>query len=165
MVENLPAGAVYVNASDGSITTNKAAEAITGYQRDELVNADAWFEAVFGDESEAVRALCEQDKASKTFQIVRKDGQERHVEVAAYEDEWCTVWLLNDVTDRERAEELLFRRTHELGERVKELRCLYDISHLMEKRNISLGEILQGAVELVPLGAAIPADRLCANHR
>jgi len=39
---------------------------------------------------------------------------------------------------------------HTLGERVKELDCLYGISGLVETPGISLDEILQGSVELLP---------------
>jgi PAS domain S-box-containing protein len=48
------------------------------------------------------------------------------------------------------AEEALRKWTHELGERVKELNCLYSISDLVEKPGISLEEILQGTVDLIP---------------
>jgi DNA-binding NarL/FixJ family response regulator/signal transduction histidine kinase len=40
--------------------------------------------------------------------------------------------------------------THALGERVKELSCLYSISKLIMTPDISLDEILQGAVNLIP---------------
>ncbi len=39
---------------------------------------------------------------------------------------------------------------HNLVERIKELRCLYGISRLVEKENISLDNILQGVVDLIP---------------
>ena len=55
-----------------------------------------------------------------------------------------------EVEARKRAETVLKRRTHELGERVKELNCLYGISHLIEQPDISLEEILQGTVDLIP---------------
>ena len=42
------------------------------------------------------------------------------------------------------------KRAHALGERVKELNCLYGISRLVETPGISLAEILQGSVELLP---------------
>ncbi|MCJ7772086.1 MAG: PAS domain S-box protein, partial [Desulfobacterales bacterium] len=42
------------------------------------------------------------------------------------------------------------KQAHALGERVKELKCLYDISHLVETPSISLPEILQGCVKLLP---------------
>ena len=55
-----------------------------------------------------------------------------------------------DITDRKRMEKALQQRTHELGERVKELDCLYGISSLVEKPDISLEEIFQGVVDLIP---------------
>ncbi len=39
---------------------------------------------------------------------------------------------------------------HDLLERYKELNCLYGISRLVEKKNITLDELLQGVVDLVP---------------
>jgi signal transduction histidine kinase len=54
------------------------------------------------------------------------------------------------ITDRNRVEEALRERTRELGERVKELNCLYGISRLVQTPGISLDEILQGTAELIP---------------
>jgi two-component system nitrate/nitrite sensor histidine kinase NarX len=54
---------------------------------------------------------------------------------------------LESLQDRE---ETLRQQAHELGERVKELNCLYGISALFEKPGISLDEILQETVDLVP---------------
>jgi PAS domain S-box-containing protein len=45
---------------------------------------------------------------------------------------------------------VLQARTRELGERVKELHCLYALSRLREKPGISLQEIYQGTAELIP---------------
>jgi PAS domain S-box-containing protein len=39
---------------------------------------------------------------------------------------------------------------NEVGERIKELNCLFEISRLMERRGLTLKEILQGIVELLP---------------
>ena len=41
-------------------------------------------------------------------------------------------------------------QTHELGERVKELNCLYGISRISGRQGISLTEILQRTVDLIP---------------
>lgn len=46
--------------------------------------------------------------------------------------------------------EVLQKKTHALGERVKELRCLYAISNLVEKHGTSLEKILQGVVDIIP---------------
>jgi PAS domain S-box-containing protein len=50
----------------------------------------------------------------------------------------------------QRAEEMRRVQMHQLQERVKELNCLYGISRLIEEADLSLPEILQGTVELMP---------------
>jgi len=47
------------------------------------------------------------------------------------------------------AEDERERALHDMGERVKELNCLYNISGLVEKHH-SLEDILQGAVQIIP---------------
>ena len=54
-----------------------------------------------------------------------------------------------DISDRVLAEKELEKRTNDLSDRVRELNCLYGISHLVEKRGISLEEIIQGSVDLI----------------
>ena len=58
--------------------------------------------------------------------------------------------LEQDVLKLKRTEDALQKKTHDLGERVKELNCLYGISKLVEQQDISLAEIFQGAVDLIP---------------
>lgn len=53
-------------------------------------------------------------------------------------------------------EEALRKRTNELNERIKELNCLFGISALTEKPGISLEDILQGTVNLIPLAWQYP---------
>jgi DNA-binding CsgD family transcriptional regulator len=60
------------------------------------------------------------------------------------------------------AEEALRRLTHDLGERVKELNCLYSISNLVDKQDISLEEILQDTVDLIPPSWQFP-EITCAR--
>ncbi len=59
-----------------------------------------------------------------------------------------------EIVERKRAEESL-RKAHDnlearVGERVKELNCLYSISKLAEKENITIEEMLQGTVDIIP---------------
>lgn len=61
-----------------------------------------------------------------------------------------------DITDFREAEKQLNKSLHELGERVKELDCLYSVSKLMEKKDISLEAILEGTVALIPSGWQYP---------
>jgi signal transduction histidine kinase len=54
------------------------------------------------------------------------------------------------LADRRLVEATLWERTHQLGERVKELNCLYGISMLVEQPGITLEEIVQGTADLIP---------------
>ncbi len=58
--------------------------------------------------------------------------------------------FLTYLTERKKMEKALEKERYGLGERVKELDCLYGISRLVEKQNISLEEILEGTVNLIP---------------
>jgi PAS domain S-box-containing protein len=67
-----------------------------------------------------------------------------------------------DITERVRADMEKQALTHALNERVKELSCLYGISKLVMTLDISLEEILQGTVNLIPLSWQYP-EIACAR--
>ena len=110
MVENLPAGAIHV---DGDLlTVNAAAEAITGYNREEMRTSDPWFHTLrkvqerhesWKDTARAMDETC----AAERIVLNRKDGQRRWVEVNCYSTGPIEVWLLNDVTEEQRLRERL----------------------------------------------------------
>jgi PAS domain S-box-containing protein len=70
--------------------------------------------------------------------------------------------IVLDITERKLAEEALQERTHELGELVKKLNCLYSISELVEKHDISTEELIQGIVNLIPSACHEP-ETTCAR--
>jgi len=72
------------------------------------------------------------------------------------------IGTIQDVTDIKEIEKALQEKTDTLGERVKELNCLYGIAHLVEKPGISLEEIIQGTVELIPASWQYP-EITCAR--
>ncbi len=55
----------------------------------------------------------------------------------------------NAITERKRAEEALLERTHDLGERVKELGCLNGALKLIAEPDKSTDEVLQGIVHII----------------
>jgi len=67
-----------------------------------------------------------------------------------------------EIEDSVRAEQELRKVTYDLGERVKELNCLYAISELFEKPGISLDEILQGTINAIPSAWQYP-QKTCAR--
>src|SRR3972149_3484497 len=59
--------------------------------------------------------------------------------------------MTGDSTDRKRAADTAEPQLiHDLRKRIKELNCLYGISNLMETPSISLEQICQGVVDLLP---------------
>jgi len=59
--------------------------------------------------------------------------------------------------EHERTEKLLREHARDLGERVKELRCLYGISKLVEKSEAPPAEVIGGILELIPPAWQFPA--------
>ena len=51
---------------------------------------------------------------------------------------------------RKQSQRMLEQLTNDLKERVKELNCLYSISSMVERQDITLEEILQGTVTIIP---------------
>ena len=49
-------------------------------------------------------------------------------------------------------------RTYELGERVKEIKCLYAVSDLVAQPRKTIDESLKVAVDLIPPGLAVSGD-------
>jgi len=101
-----------------------------------------------------------------TEEILVKEGN-RPVQVTTIpfqneRGEWMVAEVNADISERKRAEEALRQRTHDLGERVKELSCLYGASALMVGQGGSLDEVLQGVVALIP-PAWQYADITCAR--
>jgi PAS domain S-box-containing protein len=58
-------------------------------------------------------------------------------------------WIQN-LAAHQQVDHALRQRTRDLEERAKELRCLFAISNLVEAPGISLDQILQGTVDLMP---------------
>ena len=108
MVDNLPAGAVNISAE--SIQMNRATEEITGYSRQELDTLERWFEILFQKRAAKVREQYLIDQAAnfpqtRTWELIRRNGQSRWVELTAFRDGQDEVWLLHDVTDQMRAQQ------------------------------------------------------------
>ena len=64
--------------------------------------------------------------------------------------------------EKERTQEDLQQRTHDLGKRIKELNCLYGVIKIVDTIDISLDEIAQEMVNLIPSGWQYP-DITCAR--
>lgn len=117
MVENLPAGAVYID--DKSFYFNKEVEKITGYAFSEINNLDEWFLKLYPDQPEIIKNYYKSDKTDgfktpRIAEITRKDKTKRHVEFIAHLFTSDEVWILIDITNKVKAEEEILRSRDQL---------------------------------------------------
>ena len=132
-----------------------------------------WSKALHPDDLDHAVRVWENAVATKKryeveYRIRRYDGIYRHFlarGVPVFKNdriiqEWVGTCI--DITDRKLMEKSLQDTAHSLGERVKELNCLYGISNLASHKNITLEEILQGVINLIPPAWQYP-DITCAR--
>jgi len=70
--------------------------------------------------------------------------------------------LNREIIERKKVEEEREKLLYELGERVKELQCLYHLFNLTQQSSLSLDEMFQQVVNLIPPGWQYP-DITCAR--
>ncbi|MCY2990501.1 MAG: PAS domain S-box protein [Planctomycetota bacterium] len=107
LVEGLPLGAVYIEGD--TLWLNASAERITGYTNAEVTTVEEWFHLLYRAEAARFREFYEAERAAGfpapcVVCLRRKDDQTRWVEFSAYRQQNAEIWLLHDVTDRQRAE-------------------------------------------------------------
>jgi len=116
---------------------------------------------LFGFSLYQIAVILERKKAEEKLSEY-SDGLEALVEERTAETRKINEQLQDEITERKQAAEALRKQTHALGERVKELNCLYGFSKLVEQPNISLEEIFQGIADLIPPSWQYP-DITCAK--
>ena len=72
------------------------------------------------------------------------------------------VGVIRDSTERKRSEMIIEKHTHDLEERIKELRGLYAISRLCQQQGIGREELFQGIVDTIPQSFHYP-ESTCAR--
>ncbi len=105
------------------------------------------FLTAYADEEKLERA-----KLTLPFGYVLKPFRARDLKVTIE----MALYTAKVDAERMHAEEVLKQKTHDLGERVKELNCLYSISDLVEKPDVALDEIIQGIVDIIPVSWQYP---------
>ncbi len=142
---------------------NAQAERMFGWSRDEAIGRVLAETIIPLQDRESYERGMDRFRASRDQPVtnnriettaLHRDGQEFPVELAVWvvgSGEECSfISFITDITERKSAEEVLRERMHDLGERVKELNCLYGISKLVEMPGTSLEQTLQGIVEIIP---------------
>jgi len=152
---------IYEFDRDGRFTyVNKTGTRMFGYSKEEILNGLRVQDTMIEEERDlSRRAIGEIFKGNITVgerTFLRKDGTQFIGEIHSgpiYKGKEVVKvrGVLRDITPSKQVEEALWEKTHELEERVKELNCLYSISHLVDKPDITFEETLQETVNLIPL--------------
>jgi len=111
-----------------------------------------------------------QSKCSSLFDRVYPgaDGEDRVLQIATYpifDDQGETISIIRlerDVTEKRKMQDEILQQSQDLGERIKELNCLYGVSRLMGKSGRSSDKIFQDSANLIPLSWQYP-DITCAR--
>ncbi len=64
--------------------------------------------------------------------------------------------LAKEITEHKRVEAVLNKRTNDLSERIKELSCLYEIDEINRKEGLTVEEVLEKTVLIIPPGWQYP---------
>lgn len=152
---------------DGRYTdVNTAGCRMLGYERHEIIGKTI-LDLIPPDEagrlSQSRQELMQGNVHVAEWSLRCKDGSFLPVEVSARilsDGRWQG--FVRDISERRRAEQQLHLSMHALGERMKELRCLYGLSRLSALATGSVDDYLQQAVQLLPPGWQYP-DVTCAR--
>ena len=136
---------------------------------------NGWAEGVHPDDLQHcldvyLSAFDRREPFSMEYRLRRHDGEFRWLR-----DDGCPrydsdgnfigyIGYLMDITERKRAESALVRHARDLGERVKEIECLHDITNLLLNKETSLEQVLEACVRRIPPAWLDPAHT-CARIR
>ncbi|MDY6795725.1 MAG: MEDS domain-containing protein [Actinomycetota bacterium] len=165
LVESAQEGIWAIDTSARTTFVNRRMAEMLGYTVDEMMGGHLFD---FMDDEGRKSAVEKLDRhrsgvaEQHDFEFLRKDGSRIYtsLETAPVLDEGGhylgAVACVADLTKRREAEQQLELFTDELQQRVKELNCLYSVSRIVEKRDISLPEILSEIVSIMPLSWRYP---------
>ena len=172
LVELLNCVVVILRRDRSVAYANAFAEQFTGHAATEIAGRDA-LELLIPESArpEVERrfhaALGGNDVSEIEHLLVTRRGPVRWVlssfrPISDQEGKPAVLLMSQDVTVHRHAERELRRRTHDLGERIKELNCLFGLSKLVEDPDMDVDRICAGLVEILPPSWQYP-EHTCAR--
>jgi diguanylate cyclase (GGDEF)-like protein/PAS domain S-box-containing protein len=161
LYDNAPDMFVSVDAKTTKIIEcNNTVSLKTGYSKDEIIGLDV-AEMYHPDCEEKRQEIIQQflttgEVYNAELILKRKDGKKIDVllNASAVRDEHGKILYSRsswrDITKHKEIENKLAKRSHDIGERVKELNCLYAISKLLVEPDNTLEEIYASTVNMIP---------------
>ncbi len=152
----------YFLLRDGRVEfLNRTCVEMFGYSHVEWSSLPSMFEKVIHpDDQEMVRKYYDNRTKHDTShhryvcRILCKDGSLKWLDIQSSSIMWkkqpAFLAVATDITEYIELQKSLEEKTHGLGERVKELNCLYQISKLIRNPGLSLPQIFKNVVDLIP---------------
>ena len=175
-----PDAVIVANSRGEMIYWNDAAERLFGYSPKEIINKKITviiperYRDAHTKSFKKVVASGELTLAGNTYESkgLRSDGSEFPIDLSLAKwnvnEELYFGAIIRDVTERKRTEREREALLHDLGERYKELSGLYSISKIFEEPNITMDQILQKTVEVIPPSWQYPeitCGKIIANDK
>jgi PAS domain S-box-containing protein len=177
VLENMPVGVFILDTRGKIISLNPAAQQIwegekyvgtgeynvyKGWSPDtgKEIEPHEWGATVALNEN---RAVLNQEAEIEGFEGSRKTILNSGIPLQDSEGKITGAIAINvDITDRKLAEIELQKKNHDIGERVKELRCLYRMSQLSNDLTKTMQDILQDCADIIPPSYQFP-EITCAR--
>ncbi|KTD44321.1 MASE3 domain-containing protein [Legionella parisiensis] len=160
--DNIPDPTFIVNEEGIIHQANKAAGTFADLKPEELVGLSS--HALFHNQSTEQKEcpVCSSLPVSRDKFIKEiKTGKRGWVECSlspmdssSFPDSW--IQTIRNITSRKRAEKERKQLTYDLGERIKELQCLYQLSNLIALRDLGVEELLTKTVNILPAAFQFP---------
>lgn len=153
LFEHAPDGYYLSDLKGTFVDGNAAAERITGYTREELIGSNFLKLKLLsaGDLLRAASLLARNMLGRSTgpdeLTLTRRDGAPVVVEIRTHPvrigNRRLVLGIARDISARKRAE-------YELKERAKELRALYNLAEIAERKDVSLDDLYQELTDSLP---------------
>ncbi|MEP6677162.1 MAG: PAS domain S-box protein, partial [Ferruginibacter sp.] len=150
---------IYIHQDGHFRYVNPRMTAIFGYTEQELLEIPVKLfiheeDVPFSREMIRQRITGEVEAAHYEVRGTKKDGTviwlEIHGSTIDHKGKKAVIGNIQDVTERKISEAELKRINHDIGERVKELNCLYRTSELTNAAGKTIKDILQELVHIIP---------------
>jgi len=153
LFEHAPDGYYLSDLKGTFLDGNAAAERITGYKREELIDS-SFLKLKLLSAGDVLRAasllarnLLGRSTGPDEFTLTRKDGAAITVEILTHPvrigNRRLVLGIARDISARKKTE-------HELRERAKELQGLYRLAEIAARKDVSLDELYQELTDILP---------------
>ncbi|MFX1424966.1 MAG: PAS domain S-box protein [Promethearchaeota archaeon] len=166
LFNNAPFAIVLFTIEGIILDCNDSTQKITGYSKDELIghnfkNFNFYVDPTSANlEERTAKTSAGKIPEVREIQLYKKEGTQfwarTHIEFIYLRGETYIQAILHDVTEQKESTIRLNESESRLQERVNELNFLYGISEIIESQNLSLEDLINEVVILIPTAMQFP---------